>query len=64
MELTEFSEPARFRRGGAQTITIARPDNLKIQIVGPSATVLLNETPPHGKKWVVLIRVDIEETDE
>lgn len=64
MVLTEFSEPARTKRGGAESIVLVRPNNLKIQIVGTNAQVLLNETPPHGKKWQVLVRVDVEEVDE
>lgn len=63
MELHDFTEPLCVRKGGSETITLTPPNKLKLQITGPGASVILDEVPPDGKTWTVLLRVDIVEND-
>jgi len=64
MELLDCSEPARARKAGAETLILTRPGKLKIQLTGPGERILFNDNPPSGKKWELLVRIDVLETDE
>ena len=64
MELKDFFEPARAKKAGAEVITITSPSKIKIQITGQGAKTMLDESPPQGKKWQVMVRIDVVETDE
>lgn len=63
MELTDFTEPARRKKAGAQVITISFPSKIKIQTTGPGAQTLIEVGPDKGTVWQILVRVDMEETD-
>jgi len=64
MELQTFSEPARVKKGGEDVVTLTPPSKIKIQITGQGAQTLLDASPPAGKKWRILIRIEAVETDE
>lgn len=64
MELQEFAEPPRVKKWGEEVITLTPPSKIKIQITGPGAQILLDDAPPTGKVWHVLVRVEASETDE
>ena len=64
MEIITFSETAHVRKGGSETFILTPPSKIKIQVTGQDARTLLDVSPPQGKKWNVMVRVDVEETDE
>lgn len=48
---------------GSAEKTLIHNSNIKIQITGPGAEVLLFTGPPPGKKWITVINVFVRETE-
>ena len=63
MELTSSTVPASTWKTGRENFEVLPPANLKLMLTGPNATVLLNEGPAVGTKWLVTVRVEITEID-
>jgi|WetSurSiteA1Bulk_404760.scaffolds.fasta_scaffold52847_4 hypothetical protein len=63
MQLTNAAIPACAWKTGQEKIELLPPSNLKIVTTGDVPMVLLNDGPTHGKKWEVMIRLEITETD-
>lgn len=64
MELTSSVVPASVWKTGRETIEIENPANLRIVTTGDLGVTILNAGPPHGKKWVVALRLEIVEAEK
>lgn len=62
MELTEESQPARTKKCGCQTFTMAAGKSLKIE-TSPEGEEILDVEVPAGKAWVATVNVHVVETD-
>lgn len=58
MNLQDFVALERKSKAGQEIITLVHPAKLKIQVVGPGATTILDAGPASGETWRVLINVE------
>ena len=60
-----YDEAVNIRRtvGGHESKTLQFPSKLKIQITGPGAETIIEDGPPEGRKWTVLLTLECKESD-
>jgi len=57
------ARPATTVRGGREEFTLAAGKRVHLRYWAPGETSVLDVTVPPGKQWVVMLAVEIVETD-